>query len=304
MADVDRLVLAGNEVVVAGDVRAGVADVAEEGAEWAVVVERQGQRADRAGCRTKLDRHVHRDPELGVDRPLQGVRLHDRRPGLVGEQVDGVSGVVPQEVVGPRPGLPQGIEVLSAEEVGLHVHLLQGELAGGDPAVHPLVARVEAPGVADHPDQAALLLDAQARLGVAQRVGQGDLHLHVLPRRQAGLRLFGVQRRRRREDDGVDVVHREHVVERRDGAVDAVLRGEGCGAVEGARHDGGDLDPVDAVQGRDVLGAERPTAGEGDAERLQGRHVTHFPQPTRSACSGGSGVPQRCSRPARGRSGA
>jgi hypothetical protein len=46
---VDLLVLAGEEIVVAGDVGRTVADVAEEGAEQLLVVERQRQRADRAG---------------------------------------------------------------------------------------------------------------------------------------------------------------------------------------------------------------------------------------------------------------
>src|SRR5688500_11822572 len=63
---VDRLFLARDEVVVARDVGAGVADVAEEGAERAVVVERQAERADRAGLALELDRHVHRDAELGM----------------------------------------------------------------------------------------------------------------------------------------------------------------------------------------------------------------------------------------------
>src|SRR5690606_35597739 len=45
---VDRLFLAGDEVVVAGDVGRRVADVAEEGAERPVVVEAERQRADRA----------------------------------------------------------------------------------------------------------------------------------------------------------------------------------------------------------------------------------------------------------------
>ena len=48
LRDVDRVVLAVEQIVVARDVRAVVADVAEERAERTVVVERQRQRADRA----------------------------------------------------------------------------------------------------------------------------------------------------------------------------------------------------------------------------------------------------------------
>ena len=77
-------------------------------------------------------------------------------PRLPREQVDGVRGVVPQQVVGPRARLAERVDVPAAEEVGLHVHLLDVELARGDAAVHPLVARIEAPRVADHRDQAGL----------------------------------------------------------------------------------------------------------------------------------------------------
>lgn len=68
--DVDGLVAPGHEVVVACDVGAVVADVAEERAERSVVVERERQRADRAARSLELDRHVHRDAELRMPRSL------------------------------------------------------------------------------------------------------------------------------------------------------------------------------------------------------------------------------------------
>ena len=68
LADVDLLVLAVEQVVVAGDVGAGVADVAEEGAQRPVVVEGQAQRADGAVGGLELDAHVHRDAQRRVDR--------------------------------------------------------------------------------------------------------------------------------------------------------------------------------------------------------------------------------------------
>src|SRR5208337_2854178 len=71
LADVDLLVLAGIEIVVAGDVGRHVADVAEERAKRAVVIERQRQRTDRAILRLELDAHVHRDAERGTDRALK-----------------------------------------------------------------------------------------------------------------------------------------------------------------------------------------------------------------------------------------
>ena len=47
LGHVNLLFLAVDQIVVARDVSAGVADVAEEGAQRAIVVERQAQRADR-----------------------------------------------------------------------------------------------------------------------------------------------------------------------------------------------------------------------------------------------------------------
>ncbi len=72
-----------DQIVVAGDVGAGVADVAEERAERAVVVERQRQRADRAGLRSELDRHVHRDARArgGSGPASRGRRRSGCRPG-------------------------------------------------------------------------------------------------------------------------------------------------------------------------------------------------------------------------------
>src|SRR5690606_7686265 len=61
---IDLLVIAVEEVVIARDVRAVVADIAEERALRPFVVERQRERADRAGRRRHADAHVHRDAEL------------------------------------------------------------------------------------------------------------------------------------------------------------------------------------------------------------------------------------------------
>src|SRR5215469_7852412 len=54
VGDVDRLLAAGHQVVVPGDVGAVVADVAEEAAERTVVVEAERERADPAGGRPQL----------------------------------------------------------------------------------------------------------------------------------------------------------------------------------------------------------------------------------------------------------
>jgi hypothetical protein len=108
--DVDLLVLAVEQVVVARDVGAGVADVAEEGAQRPVVVEAEAQRADRAVGRLELDAHVHRDAQRRVDRALHGIgRTIGLRPDS--EQVHRVRGVVPQQVVGPAARLAQRVHV-------------------------------------------------------------------------------------------------------------------------------------------------------------------------------------------------
>ena len=57
--------------------------------------------------------------------------------GLVREQVHGVGGVVPEQVIGPAARLAQRVHVGAPEEVGLHVHLLDVQLAGLDPAGAP-----------------------------------------------------------------------------------------------------------------------------------------------------------------------
>ena len=97
-------------------------------------------------------------PELRMDRPLHRVGVDDRAAGLVREQVDGVGRVVPQQVVGPAARLAERVRVGAPEEVRLHVHLLDVELAGLHTAVDPLVARVEPAGVAAHRDETGALL--------------------------------------------------------------------------------------------------------------------------------------------------
>ena len=63
-------------------------------------------------------------------RPLD--RVCDRRaPRLVLEEVDGVCRVVPQQVVRPGARLAERVHVAAAEEIGLHVHLLDAQLAAG-----------------------------------------------------------------------------------------------------------------------------------------------------------------------------
>jgi hypothetical protein len=116
--------------------------------------------------------------------------------------------VVPQQVVGPRARFALGVDVLAAEEVGLHIHLLDVEFA----ALILLCTywcEVEAAGVADHADQPGFLLLGDHRFGIGPAVGQRDFHLHVLARLHAGDRLRGMHLGRRAQDHGVDIGPRQ-----------------------------------------------------------------------------------------------
>ena len=104
--DIDFFFLAAEEIVVARNIDAGVADVAEERAKRAVIVEREAERADRAVLRLELDRHVHGDSERRVNRPLDRVGLYDRRARLVGELM---RRMVPQQTIGPAARLAKRI---------------------------------------------------------------------------------------------------------------------------------------------------------------------------------------------------
>ena len=100
-------------------------------------------------------------------------------------------------------GLAQGVHVGAAEEVGLHIHLLDVELARLDLLVHVLVAGVEAAGGPHMATRPVCFLQVHHRLAFAQDVAQRDFHLHVLARFQAGNGLAGVHLRGRAQDHGV-----------------------------------------------------------------------------------------------------
>jgi hypothetical protein len=171
-------------------------------------------------------------PSVGVDRALDGIGLHDGAATLVGEQVHGVGGVVPQQVVGPAARLAQRIHVGAAEEVGLHIHLLDVELTRLDLLVHVLVAGVEAAGVAHHGHLAGLLLQRGHGLAVGIDIAQRDFHLHVLARFEAGNGLAGVHLRGRAQDHRVQLLDGQAVGQVGGDVRDAVFRGDFPGLVQ------------------------------------------------------------------------
>ena len=219
-------------------------------------------------------------PRAGCDGSLDRVRRHDVAARLPREQVDGVRGVMPEQVVGPRARLAQRIHVRATEEVGLHVHLLDAELAGPDLPVHPLVARIEPARVPHHRDLAGRLLQPRHRLRVLQGVGERDLDLDVLARLEAGDRLCGVHLRRRAEDDRVDFLQREAVGEVGGHVADAVPGRDLLRLVELAPHDRDDLDAVDQPDRVEVLGAEGSGAGQRDFDRTAHRGFSRIRWPT------------------------
>ena len=131
-------------------------------------------------------------PSCGCIGPCSACAREADFARLVLEQVHGVTGVMPQQMIGPTTRLAQRIGVGPAEEIGLHVHLLNLQLAGLDALMNPLVAGIEAPGVAAHADDARLLLHLQQPFGVGQVVGNRDFDHHVLARAHALLGLLRV----------------------------------------------------------------------------------------------------------------
>ena len=190
-------------------------------------------------------------------RALQRIALRDVLPGLVGEEVHRVAGVMPQQVVRPAARLAERVHVGAAEEVGLHVHLQHLQLAGLDALVHPLVARIEAAGVARHGDQAGFLLHLHDHLGVVHRVGHRDLYLDVLARAHALHGLLGVHLGGRGQDGRLDAGLRQALREVGGPVRDAVLLGDFPGGVGAAARERRDLDARDVLHCFDVLDAER-----------------------------------------------
>src|ERR1700683_1817377 len=110
-----------------------------------------------------------------MDRAMRRIGFEDWRAALISEKIDRVRGVMPQQMIGPGARLSQRVHIGAAEEKGLHVHLLNMEFVLEDALAHELMARVEAAGMADHGDEAALFLRRNDRLGVLQAVGERNL---------------------------------------------------------------------------------------------------------------------------------
>ena len=87
----------------------------------------------------RLNRHIHRDTELRMLRPLHGVRRDDVLTGLIAKQIDRVRGVMPEQMIGPGAWLAERIGVRATKEERLNIHVLNLQLARNDLLVHPLM---------------------------------------------------------------------------------------------------------------------------------------------------------------------
>ena len=212
----------------------------------------------------QLDAHVHGDAECGVDRALDRIGFDDGAAALVGEQIDRVRGVVPQQVVGPAAGLAQRIHVGAAEKVGLYIHLLDVELACLDLVVHPLVAGVEAPGVAHHGHKAGFLLHTQDFLAFFVHIAQRDLDLHMFARLQARQGLAGVHLCGRAQNDGVNFFQGQRLVQVGGDVTNAVFVSHLFGFGELTPDQRDDFHAVDVLDAVQVFDAESTRARQGD----------------------------------------
>ena len=215
-----------------------------------------------------------------MDRPLHRVGTDDGRATLVGEQVHGVRSVVPQQVVGPAARLSQRIDIAAAKEIGLHIQLLNVELAGLDFLMHPLVAGIEAPGVTGHRDQATALLQRNHLLRTGQRVSQRNLALHMLAGFQAGDGLRRVHLGRCAQDHRVDLGSGQAVGQIDAGVCDAVLGRNFAGLAQIAADQRDDFDAVDVLDSFDVLDAKSAGTGQRHLDRLAHAWFSRIRWPT------------------------
>ena len=153
------------------------------------------------------------------------------------------------------------------KEVGLHVHLLDVELAGLDLLMHPLVAGVEAACVAAHGHQARLPLQHHHGLAFGQHVAQRNLHPHVLAGPQAGQALRSVQLRGRAQNHRVQARERQAVGQVGGDVGNAVPGGHFVRLVQVAADQRHTLHAFDQLDGVQVLDAKGSGARQGDLDR-------------------------------------
>ena len=214
-----RLVVAGEQIVVAGDVRAGVADVAEERPERPLVVERQRQRADgeASAFSSWIDMSITM-PRTGWIGPWRTLASTTMPPVWYWNRSTVCAAWCRSRWSVQLRGSPRALVFVRRKKYVSHLQLLDRQLAGLDPPVDPLVAGVEPAGVTAHRREARAT-GRRRPPPLGEGVAQRDLHLTCLPasrrRSSAGVDLVSVRRSPRRHRHGAEgVVELRHPPDR------------------------------------------------------------------------------------------
>ena len=201
-------------------------------------------------------------PSVVACRALDGAHLGDVLACLVHEKVDRVTRMVPQQVVCPASLAAVRACVLAPEEIGLHVHLLDGQLARPYPPVHKLVRGVEPPHMAGHGDEPGFPLLRDKGLRVRKAVGHRDLDENMFAGVHRGKPLFGVEARGRCQNDRVNIVHGKALA-KLGGVVRYAVQRREFGCRRRASADKRDnLDVVDELYGVEMLFSKGAAAGK------------------------------------------
>src|SRR5438876_7879545 len=96
-----------------------------------------------------------------MDWALHRVDIGRGFSGLVMEEIDRVTGMMPKQVIRPASRLSCGIHIRATEEEGLNDEMLELEFTRFDPFVNPLMAWIEAPRVTTHRGDAGFFLHGE-----------------------------------------------------------------------------------------------------------------------------------------------
>ena len=188
--------------------------------------------------------------EFRMNRTLHGADFRGGFSGLIMKDIDGVAGVMPQQMIRPAARFAFGIHVRAPEEERLHDEMLQLQLAGLDLLMNPLMTRIEAAGVAAHGDQPGFFLNGENFFGVGQRIGNRNFDFDVFSGAHALDGLFGVDLRRRGQNDSFDAGPGDGFVEIGGPVRNAVFFRDGFCGFGGSAVNADNFDVFDALQGR------------------------------------------------------
>ncbi len=118
--------------------------------------------------------------------------------------------------------------------------------------------------MADHADEAGLLLLGVDRLGVGPAIGDGDLDLHVLAGLHALDGLLGMDLRRRAEDHGIGVGPGQGLAQIGRDVRNPVFLGDLLGRLQSPADQRDAFDAVDFLDPVQMLLSERARAREND----------------------------------------